>query len=157
MNIHKYLMPNGWRLLGFIFFISGIILLILKYKFNLKPDFLDLKVFAIYSFYIEAKKFTMITHQMIADIAGILLLTGLFILAFTKEKNESDAFDPLRLKAFVLASYINLFYLLVSILFFFGFGFVGALTLYMVVWLAAYFLVFKVLLYKKNKAVILQQ
>jgi hypothetical protein len=50
-----------------------------------------------------------------------------------------------------------LFYLLVSILFFFGFGFVGALTLYMVVWLAAYFLVFKVLLYKKNKAVILQQ
>jgi hypothetical protein len=94
---------------------------------------------------------------MIADIAGILLLTGLFILAFTKEKNESDAYDTLRLKAFVLASYINLFYLLVSILFFFGFGFVGALTLYMVVWLAAYFLVFKVLLYKKNKAVILQQ
>lgn len=157
MNIHKYLMPNGWRPLGIIFFTIGIILLILKYKFNLKPDFLDLKVFAIYSFYIEAKTFTIITHQMIADIAGILLLTGLFILSFTKEKMESDVIDSLRLKAFFLAAYINLFYLLVSILFFFGFGFVGALTLYMVVWLAAYFLVFRVLIYKKNKADFLPQ
>ncbi len=157
MNIQKHLMPNGLKPLGIIFLTIGIVLLILKYKFNLKPEFLDLKVFAIYSFYIEAKTFTMITHQMIADIAGILLLSGLFILAFTKEKNESPSLDLIRLKAFILASYINLFYLLLSILFFFGFGFVGALTLYMVVWLAAYFLVFRVLLHQKNKADLIEK
>ena len=145
-------MPNRLRILGVIFFTIGVILLILKYKFNYKPEFLNLKVFAIYSFYIEAKTFEMITHQMIADIAGIFLLTGLFILSFTKEKNESEAIDSLRLKAFILAAYVNLIYLLSSILFFFGFGFVGAITLYSIIWIAVYFLIFRFLLIKKNRA-----
>ena len=152
MNISKYLMPNKLRILGIIFLTFGIILLILKYKFNYKPEFLNLKVFALYSFYIEAKTFSMITHQMIADIAGIFLITGLFILSFTKEKNESDGIDSLRLKAFILAAYVNLFYIISSILFFFGFGFVGALTLYSVIWIAIYFLIFRLLLFQKNKA-----
>ena len=152
MNISKYLMPNKLRILGIIFLTFGIILLILKYKFNYKPEFLNLKVFALYSFYIEAKTFSMITHQMIADIAGIFLITGLFILSFTKEKNESDEIDSLRLKAFILAAYVNLFYIISSILFFFGFGFVGALTLYSVIWIAIYFLIFRLLLFQKNKA-----
>ena len=152
MNLSKYLMPNRLRILGVIFFTIGVILLILKYKFNYKPEFLNLKVFAIYSFYIEAKTFEMITHQMIADIAGIFLLTGLFILSFTKEKNESEAIDSLRLKAFILAAYVNLIYLLSSILFFFGFGFVGAITLYSIIWIAVYFLIFRFLLIKKNRA-----
>ena len=151
MNLNKYLLPNGLRPLGLIFVTIGIILLILKYRFNYKPDFLDLKVFALYSFYIEAKTFTMITHQMIADIAGIFLLTGLFIMSFTKEKNESDILDLLRLKAFILTAYVNLIYLLSSILFFFGFGFVGALTFFMIVWLSAYFLIFRVMLYQKGR------
>ena len=145
-------MPNKLRILGIIFLTFGIILLILKYKFNYKPEFLNLKVFALYSFYIEAKTFSMITHQMIADIAGIFLITGLFILSFTKEKNESDEIDSLRLKAFILAAYVNLFYIISSILFFFGFGFVGALTLYSVIWIAIYFLIFRLLLFQKNKA-----
>lgn len=151
MNLDKYLLSNRLRPLGIVLFAIGIILLILKYQFNYKPDFLDLKVFALYSFYIEAKTFTFITHQMIADIAGIFLLTGLFIMSFTKEKNEKDALSSLRLKAFILAAYVNFFYLLASILFFFGFGFVGALTFFMVVWLAAYFLIFRILLYRKGK------
>lgn len=157
MNLSKYLMPNRWRILGVIFFTIGIILLILKYKFNYKPDFLNLKVFAIYSFYIEAKTFEMISHQMIADIAGIFLLTGLFILSFTKEKMESEAIDSLRLKAFILSAYVNLFYLISSILFFFGFGFVGAITLYCVIWIAAYFIIFRYLLIKKNRAEFIQE
>ena len=151
MNLGKYLIPNRFRPLGIVLFAIGITLLILKYRFNYKPDFLDLKVFALYSFYIEAKTFTIITHQMIADIAGILLLAGLFIMSFTKEKNESDDLGSLRLKAFILAAYVDFFYLLASILFFFGFGFVGALTFFMVVWLAAYFIIFRVLLYRKIK------
>ena len=73
MQTSKYLMPNKLRIFGIIFFMIGILLLILKYQFNLKPEFLNLKVFAIYSFYIEAKVFTVITHQMLGDLAGILL------------------------------------------------------------------------------------
>ena len=152
MQISKYLMPNKLRIFGIIFFMAGIVLLILKYQFNLKPEFLNLKVFAIYSFYIEAKVFTVITHQMLGDLAGILLLSGMFVVSFTREKDESAEVDELRLKAFLVGAYVNLAYLLIAVLFFFGFGFVGALTLFMVVWLLAYLVTFRILLYKKNKA-----
>ncbi len=145
-------MPNFLRILGIIFFTTGIILLILKYQFNYKPEFLNLKVFALYSYYIEAKSFTMITHQMIADFAGIFVLCGLFIISFTREKIETEVTDLLRLKAFVLTAYFNLFYLLSSILFFFGFGFVGALTLFSVFWLATYLVIFRIQLYRSNRS-----
>ena len=152
MQISKYLMPNKLRIFGIIFFMIGILLLILKYQFNLKPDFLNLKVFAIYSFYIEAKVFTVITHQMLGDLAGILLLSGIFVISFTREKEESAEVDGIRLKAFLVGVYVNFAYLLLSVIFFFGFGFVGAITLFMVVWLLAYLVTFRILLYRNKSA-----
>ena len=143
-------MPRGLRPLGIVFLVVGGVILFLKYKFNLKPDFLDLKVFAFYSFYIESRSFTMITHQMLGEIAGFLVLSGLFILAFTREEQESDMLDTLRLKTFLITAYLNLFYLLISVFFFFGFGFVGALTLFMVFGFAAYIIVFRYLLYRSK-------
>ena len=141
-------MPKGFRPLGIILSVIGIILLILVHQFNYKPDFLNLKVFAFYSFYIEAKSFTFITHQMIQEIAGVLQVVGLFFIAFSREKVESEFLDALRLKAFLISAYLNLFYLLISILFFFGFGFVGTLVVFIVFWLAAYILGFRYLLYR---------
>ena len=153
MRINNFLLPRVLRPLGFVFFAVSIVLLALKYQFHYKPDFLDLKVFAIYSFYIEAKTFTMITHQMIEEIAGVLLLLGLFLMAFTMEKNESEQIESLRLKAFFIAAYLNLCYVLVATLFFFGFGFVGALTLFVAFWLLAYLVTFRYLLYRYKKEI----
>jgi hypothetical protein len=150
MNLKKMLLPKGLRPFGIVLLILGIILSVLKFSFNLKPDFLDLKVFAVYSYYIEAKTFTMITHQMIGEIGGICMLCGLFLLSFTREKEETEILDSLRLKAFMITVYLNLFYLIFTALFFFGFGFVGTLTFFAVYWLAVYLLVFKYLLYRYN-------
>lgn len=144
-------MPIGLRPLGIFFTFSGILLLILKFQFNIKPEFLDLKVFAFYSFYIESKSFTFITHQMIEEIGGVLLLSGLFLIAFTREKVELDLIGDLRLKAFFISTYLNFFYILISILFFYGFGFVGALTLFSISWLATFLLAFRWLLYQSRK------
>ncbi len=148
MNSKNLLMPNGLRPFGLVLLILGIILSILKFKFNLKPDLLDLKVFAVYSYYIEAKIFTMITHQMIGEIGGIFMLSGLFLLAFTKEKEESEILNSLRLRAFLLTAYLNIFYLIFTALFFFGFGYVGTLTLFVLYWLAVYLIVFRYLIYR---------
>jgi len=148
MNSKNLLMPNGLRPFGLVLLILGIILSILKFKFNLKPDLLDLKVFAVYSYYIEAKIFTMITHQMIGEIGGIFMLSGLFLLAFTKEKEESEILNSLRLRAFLLTAYLNIFYLIFTALFFFGFGYVGTLTLFVLYWLAVYLIVFRYLIFR---------
>lgn len=142
----SYLLPNKLRLLGIILLVVGICLAIAKYKFNYKPDFLNLKIFAIYSFYIETKTFSVVSNQMIEELAAIFILIGLFLVAFTREKVESELLDTLRLKAFMITAYFNLFSLIFSLLFFFGFGFVGALIFFSVSWLAVYILVLRYLL-----------
>jgi hypothetical protein len=151
MNVKSFLLSGKYRPVGLVLILAGITLLILKFKFNWKPDFLELKIFAFYSFYIEAKSFTFITHQVIEEIGGVLLLSGMFMVAFSREKEESELLDALRLKAFLLTSYLNLIYLLISVLFFYGFGFVGALTFYMVFWLASYILSFRYLVYRHSR------
>lgn len=151
MNVKSFLLSGKYRPVGLVLILAGITLLILKFKFNWKPDFLELKIFAFYSFYIEAKSFTFITHQVIEEIGGVLLLSGMFMVAFSREKEESEILDTLRLKAFLLTSYLNLIYLLISILFFYGFGFVGALTFYVVFWLASYILSFRYLVYRHSR------
>ena len=148
MKISSYLMPKGLRPLGIVILVLGVILVVLKQHFNYKPEFLNLKVFAFYSFYIEAKSFTFITHQMIEDIGGILMIAGLFLIAFTREKEETENLDAIRLKAFFILAWFNVFYLLISFLFFFGFGFVGALIFFTVGWLIVYIASFRYLLYR---------
>lgn len=148
MKMSNYLMPKEFRSLGIVFFMIGLVLLVLRYQFNYKPDFLSFKVFAFYSFYIEAKTFSVITHQMIEEFAGFFILTGLFFIAFAKEKVEFEWLDSLRLKSFIVSAYMNLLYLLMSVFFFFGFGFVGALTVYMVFGLVVYIVVFRFQLYR---------
>ena len=151
METSKFLMPYKLRLIGIGLVAVGIVLLVLKYHFNYKPDYLNVKVFAIYAFYLEAKTFTVISHQMLPDIAGIFLLLGLFLIAFTKEKSESMEIDSLRLKAFFVTAYANLIYLLLAVLFFFGFGFVGALTVFIYIWLLAYLISFRYLLFRNRQ------
>jgi hypothetical protein len=151
MKISNFLMPKGLKPLGIIFSIFGLLLIFLKHQFNYKPDFLNLKVFALYSFYIEAKKFTFITHQMIEDIGGMLLIAGLFLIAFTREKVETETLDAIRLKAFFIAAWFNFFYLLFATLFFFGFGFVAALIFFAIGWLIVYIVSFRWMLYKSRK------
>ena len=143
-------MPNKMKTLGVILLIIGVLLVFLKHQFNYKPEFLNLKVFAIYSFYIEAKTFTLITHQMIEDLGGILLIAGLFMVAFSKEKAENEGMDLLRLKAFFITVWFNLFYLFFAILFFFGFGFVAALIGFAIGWLLVYIISFRWMLYKSK-------
>lgn len=142
-NKTPYLLPASSRLPGAVLVLAGIFLLTLKYAFDFKPHFLEMKMFAFYTYYIEAKSFSIIKHQMIEEFGGVLLLAGLFMVAFSREKIENEWTRRLRLKSFMITAWFFLVYLLVSVLFFYGFGFVGALTFSVITWLVCYILVFR--------------
>lgn len=142
------LLPAKLKPLGFTFLLIGLFLILLRYQFNYKPDFLNVKMFAFYTYYIESKSFTVVSNQMIEEFGAIFALVGLSLLAFSREKLEIPAFETLRLRAFMVASYVNLVFLIIALLFFFGFGFVGALTFFMGVWLISYILAFRYLIYR---------
>ena len=151
MKPHIFLLPRGLRPLGIVFTFCGIAILIARFYFGIKPDALEVKVFAVYSAYLDTKYFTMIKNQIAEEIGGVLLLCGLFIVAFAKEKDENDHINSIRLNSFFISMYCNAIFLLFAILFIFGLGFVYVMMINLGVWLVAYVAVFRILLYRDKR------
>jgi hypothetical protein len=145
------LLPFKFRPWGYLFAITGVILLILRFKFGLKPDFLTSRVFALYSDYLQTKYFQIISNQLIEEISGLLILAGLFMIAFSREKVDFEQANSLRLKAFCISAYLNTAFLAIAILLTFGFGFVYMLIINMVIPLVIYTVSFRILKYRSTR------
>jgi len=148
----KFLLPGGFRPLGFIFVFSGFILGTARFYYGIKPDALNLKIFAFYSSYLESKYLEIIRNNMCEEVVALLFVLGLFFIAFSKEKNESVRVSLLRLKAFSIAVYLQITFLVIAILFTFGFAFVYMLIVNMGAFLVFYIITFRILLYRSRKA-----
>lgn len=142
-----FLLPRNFRFLGILFFIIGLILGIARFKYGFKPDALDLDTFAVYSSYLETKFMQVVRNNFGEEIAGILMVVGLFLMAFAREKTENELTSRLRLKSFFIAAYINFAFLLAAFLFTFGMAFVYMLMLNMGIGLLVFTGVFRFLLY----------
>ena len=89
---------------------------------------------------------------MCEEVVALLFVLGLFFIAFSKEKNESVRVSLLRLKAFSIAVYLQITFLVIAILFTFGFAFVYMLIVNMGAFLVFYIITFRILLYRSRKA-----
>lgn len=54
------------------------------------------------------------------EIGSLLLLTGLLLIAFSKEKDEDERISKLRLESLLWAVFINSVFIALSIIFFFS-------------------------------------
>lgn len=136
--------------MGVVLAALGSLLVFTRFYLGIKPDPLNVGVFAVHSHYLESKHFEMIKNQIIEEIGGVLLIVGLFIVAFTKEKNENEnagRFREMRLEAFFISAYLNTIFLIMAMLFTFGFGFVYMMTINLVSGLTIYIVSFRVLLH----------
>jgi hypothetical protein len=138
------LLPRGLRPMGIVFAGIGVILLIIRFYYGIKPELFNMKVFAIFSSYLEAKYFEVMKNQMIEEFGGILVLAGLFITAFTKEREEHEGLNTLRLRSLLITVYINTVFLILAIMFTFGFGFVYMMILNLILWLVLYIIIFRI-------------
>jgi hypothetical protein len=145
-----FLLPRSFRFVGIFFFIIGLIIGIARFKFGLKPDFLDLKMFAFYSSYLETRYMEIIRNNMGEEFTGFFLIAGLFLIAFSREKDENEQKNELRLKAFFVAAWMNFLFLLVALFFTYGLAFIYMLMANMGISLLAYILVFRILLWQNR-------
>lgn len=148
MKKFSLLLPSAFKTVGIILTGAGIIFLIIRFYYGIKPEIFNLKAFAVISSYLESKYFEVIKNQMIEEIGGVLLLTGLFMITFSREKSENHDLSIIRLNAFLITAYINTFFLIISILFTFGFGFVYMLILNFVLGFIIYLLSFRIMIYR---------
>ena len=143
-------MPAKFRFVGIIFFILGFIFGVARFKYGFKPEILDMKMFAFQSSYIQTKYMEFIGNNMGEELTSILLLVGLFLIAFSCERDESEEFNGFRLKAFFISAYANFLFLIAAIFFTFGLSFVYMLMLNMGFGIMVYIVAFQGILIKSR-------
>ena len=125
----KLFLPNKLRIHGWVILLFGIILGVSRFYFGVKPKFLNIKVFAVYSKYFETNYFKVIENHVSEELTALLILVGLFIISFTKEKIENDSVSAIRYKSLIFTFYINTVLIALSFLFVYGFGFINILVI----------------------------
>ncbi len=127
--VFRFLLPHKIRFVGIVLFVLGLLTAYLRFQLGLKPEFLTLPVFAIYSSFLETKTFQFITNNVSEEIVAILLLVGITLINFSGEKEENQFTSVFRYKALNYSIMINTAFLFLSTLFIYGFAFINILMI----------------------------
>lgn len=123
------------------------------YQKGIKPEWMNVKVFAIASTYLENRYLQIVQTNLMDEIGFVFLISGIGLLVFTKEKNEELVLNEYRLKAFIISLKITLGMWLISYLVLFGYIIFPISMLVFLIFLVVYyacFRYFKSELYFKN-------
>ena len=121
----NFLLPYHYKFVGGFLASVGIVLAV----FYLFFDFcITIPVFAICSIFIETKFFTTFQTNFADELILLLVISGLGLLVFSKEKNESKNLDDLRFKSLRKSIILNTTLVLISILFSYGGAFLAVMV-----------------------------
>lgn len=148
----RFLLPAKFRFVGIIFFIAGIITGFFRFYLGIKPKIFDARVFAVYSEYLDEKYMKLVNNNLGEEITLFLVLSGLFFIAFSKEKTEDEMIRNIRYHSFIISFYISFTFLLAATFFTFGFAFLYMLIIFSAIPMASYIVIFRfhLYLYRKN-------
>ena len=150
----KLLLPNKFKTPGWIMLIPttlfGLYIIFSGFEF----DFLDAKVFTLYSNEILGESVTMgfVKTNLTLTVTGILFIISAFFVAFSREKTEDEFIARIRLESLLWATYINYGILLFCFLFFYDFGFFYVMIFNMFTILVIFIIRFQYLLYRAKKS-----
>lgn len=147
----NFLLPRSFNAVGIILLVLGIIAGLIRFKLGYKPGFLNIRLFTVFSQYIDTKFFTITGNNISEEICGMLILAGLFFMIFARKKYENSLISEIRLKSFQIAVITGFAFLTFCMLFVFGFAFIYMLILNMFVIPVAYLIAFRLLCFKYRK------
>jgi hypothetical protein len=142
MKSRPLLLPHGFRFPGYIFTIAGSVFGIMRFWFDIKPKFLVMRPYAIYSEYLGEKYMHFIRDNMSEELVGILLVIGAWMIALSRDKEETEENTELRIRAFHISAYAQMVFMVFSLLFTYGIAFIYMLMMYMIIPPVIYFLAF---------------
>ncbi len=146
----NFLLPHKFKFVGSALFTLGLILAYIRFSMGVKPEFMTIPVFAVYSSFLEAKSFQVITNNVSEEIVIICLLLGLALLNFSKEKEETQLVNHFRFKALIYSVAANIFFLILCTLFIYGFAYFNVLMVNIFSQLILYQVVFRFLIFAKK-------
>ena len=153
MGPSRILLPRYFRYIGLTLTLAGIVFSVIRFGYGIKPDFLEVKVFVVYAAYLQSSEFRMITNNISEEICGITLLLGLFFLAFSRFKTETEEIWGLRTKSFMYSLYTLTALLLFCLMFIYGWGFLMVMTANLFLYLLVYNIWFYILFFRASRGV----
>ena len=142
-KVSDLLLPHKFKPVGLLLILPGFLLLLIRYYFEIKPSFLNFKVFAIYSTYLETKYFSVIENHVTEELGGLLLFLGFMFVNLSKEKEEQPEYNQYRYQALIYTFYATYLFLIISILFVFGIAFIKIILLGIVFHSLFYFIILR--------------
>jgi hypothetical protein len=148
----RFLFPHKYRLFGWVLAIPSAILMVLV----LHADF-ELGIFyfggtnRVFNFDSSNFLFNLHRHNFTDEVGSLLLIAGLLMIAFSRERIEDERTAKLRLESLLWAVYVNSAWLIFSIIFFYG-GLFGDIMTYnictpLILFIARYYYV----MYKERR------
>jgi len=119
MPLKIYLFPSWIKLPGFLLMLGGAFFAYL-YFWGERPEFFNIKVFAIVSAYLETRYFVIAQTNILDELAAILFLTGIVAFSFSKLKTEKPEYTLLRVKALFYSVFIISVFEILSFLLIYG-------------------------------------
>jgi hypothetical protein len=116
------------------------------YLNDIKLDVLNIKVFALASTYMENRFIQIVRTNAMDELGVSFLIIGFFLLLFSKEKNENEKTNHLRLRAFVVAIKVVLMLYFLGYWLFFGYIIFPISVSLFLIFLISYYLYFRYLL-----------
>ena len=115
----KFLLPNRLKSVGWIIAIPAFVLMILNLQFGFTFPFLDYAVKGLKNISFDNGFLFNIQYNNFTDeVGGVLLIIGLLLITFSKEKDEDEMISKLRLESLLWAVFINSVLIILSIIFF---------------------------------------
>ena len=148
------LFPYQFKKIGWVLLIPSAIIGVFILFLNVKFQFLDSKVFTVYSASLNDTPvwFTLIKGNYASTIAGVLFLVGAILVAFSRQKQEDEFISRTRLESLMWAVYLNYGVLIICFLFFFNFEFLQVMIFNMFTILLFFIIRFHYTLYRNNKS-----
>ncbi len=128
--------------------VTGVILSAIYFLFDFR---FEVPVFAVFSSYMKTSFLTTFKTNFADETIMLLLLVGLFMWAFSKEKHETEGLWIIRTKALKRTIITDTGILLFSVLFIYGSGFIGILLLNMILPFVLYLSYFSFLKARKRR------
>jgi len=117
----KFLLPSSAKIWGWIIAIPAFVLMILYLQFGFTFSFLDYAKNNVQKISFDNGLLFNIQYNNFTDeIGSILLIIGLLLIAFSKEKDEDERISQLRLESLLWATLMNCLLIVLSIIFFYN-------------------------------------
>jgi hypothetical protein len=113
-------LPHKMKKIGWILVVPAAILMIMVLNFDFTIKFLDFTRKAEHISFDNGYLFTIQFNNFTDEVGGIVLITGLLLIAFSREKDEDERIARLRLESLLWAVLVNSIWIMLAMILFYN-------------------------------------